>query len=82
MVCFIKKSGFQDLAFLVPRYNSISKIPKTMVFVAKIEDTIKLEEYLSLQLPDCVCNENKASIVIRSFTFRCKYKNISRKSPA
>lgn len=68
MIYFIQKLGFQDLVFLVPRHNSINEISKTMVFVDKIENAIKLEKYLYLRLPDCIRNGNQAFVVIRSFT--------------
>lgn len=46
MVYPIEKSNFQDLAFFIPRNNLIKEIPKTMVFVDKIEDAIQPEKYL------------------------------------
>ncbi|WP_375449374.1 hypothetical protein, partial [uncultured Nostoc sp.] len=36
----IRKSGFQDLAFLIPTLGSIADIPKTMIFVHKIDDAM------------------------------------------
>ncbi len=68
MVCPIRKSGFRDLAFLVPKYGPISEIPKMMIFVDKIEDVIEMERYLRSRLLDRVCNGNQASIVIQSIT--------------
>ena len=64
MVCPIRKSGFRDLAFLVLKDGPISGIPKTMVFVDKIEDAIELERYLRSRLPDCVRNGGRASVII------------------
>lgn len=42
IVYLIQKSGFQDLAFFIPRHGSISEIPKIIVFINKIENIIKL----------------------------------------
>lgn len=61
--------GFWDLAFLVPKYNPISEIPKTMIFLNKIEDIIEIKRYLQSRLLDCICNKNQASVVISSITF-------------
>lgn len=64
----IRKSGFQDLAFLIPTLGSIADIPKTMIFVHKIDDAMELRKYLRSRLPERIQNGNKASKVIRSFT--------------
>ena len=68
MVCPIQKSGFRDLAFLVPKDGPISGIPKMIVFVDKIKDAIELEKYLRSRLPDCVRNGGRASVIIQSIT--------------
>lgn len=60
--------GLQDLTFLVFKYGQISEILKTIIFVNKIEDAIKLKKYLYLRFSNCVYNKNQASVVIRSFT--------------
>ncbi|WP_375449210.1 C-terminal helicase domain-containing protein [uncultured Nostoc sp.] len=68
MVCPIRKSGFQDLAFLVPKDGPVGLIPKTMVFVNKIEDAIRLERYLRSRLPDRVRNGKQAFVIIQLIT--------------
>lgn len=64
----IRNPGFQDLAFLVPRIGLIANIPKTMVFVDKIDDAMKLEKFLRSKLPDRVQNGSKVFEVIRTFS--------------
>ncbi len=68
MVCPIQKPGFRDLAFLVPKDGPVGLIPKTMIFVDKIEDAIRLERYLRSRLSDCVRNGKQAFVVIQSIT--------------
>ena len=36
----IRKTGFQDLDFLLPSWGAIGKILKTIIFMDKIDDTI------------------------------------------
>lgn len=48
MVYFIQKSGFQDLAFLIPKHGLISEILKTIIFVNKIKDVIKNKNIYNL----------------------------------
>ncbi len=42
MVKEIKQKGFKELDVLMPQTGGISDIPKTMIFVDKIEDGIKM----------------------------------------
>ena len=58
MVSPIQKSGFQDVAFLVPKLDLINKILKTMIFVNKIKDVIEMERYLQFRLPDYISYGN------------------------
>ena len=46
MVKKIKKKRFKKLDILVPQIGEISNIPKTMIFVDKIENEVKIEQYL------------------------------------
>lgn len=46
MICLIQKLGFQNLAFFIPKNSPIGEIPKTIIFVDKIKDVIKLKKYL------------------------------------
>ena len=68
MVYSIRKLGFQNLAFLVLKDSQISGIPKTMVFVDKIENAIELKRYLQSRLPDCIQNRDPAFVIIQSIT--------------
>ncbi len=68
MICLIQKPGFQDLAFLIPKDGPVGLIPKTMVFVDKIEDAIRLERYLQSRLPNCVHNGKQTFVIIQSIT--------------
>ena len=52
MVKEIKQKGFKELDILVPQTERISDIPKTMIFVDKIEDGIKMAQYLRSLLPE------------------------------
>ena len=47
----IKQKGFKELDVLVPQTGGILDIPKTMIFVDKIEDGIKIVYYLQSLLP-------------------------------
>ena len=69
MVYSIQKLGFWDIAFLIPKNGPISEIPKTMVFVNKIEDAIELEKYLWSRLPDFIYNGKQIFVIILFFTF-------------
>ncbi len=52
MVKEIKQKGFKDLDVLVPQTGRISDIPKTMIFVDKIEIGLKMVHYLRSLLPE------------------------------
>ena len=69
MVCFFWKLGFQDLAFLIPKDSLVGLIPKTIVFVNKIENAVRLERYLQSRLPDCIRNGKQAFVIIQSIIF-------------
>lgn len=58
-VYLIQKSGFQDLAFLVLKDDSISESLKI------IEDVIALEKYLEPRLLKYICNRNWALMIIQ-----------------
>ena len=60
----IWKSGFWDLAFLVPKDGPIGLISKTIVFVNKIKNIIRLERYLQSRLPYYVHNRKQAFVII------------------
>lgn len=47
----VQKKGFEDLVFLIPDDGPVAEIPKTMVFVNKIDDIVELENYLRSKLP-------------------------------
>ena len=46
MVKKIKQKGFKELDILVTQIKDILDIPKTMIFVDKIEDGLKMVQYL------------------------------------
>lgn len=52
MVKEIKEKGFKGLDVLVPQIREISDIPKTMIFVDKIKDGVKMSQYLRSLLPE------------------------------
>ena len=54
MIKEIKQRGFKKLEVLVPQVEGISDIPKTMIFVDKIEDGLKIVEYLRSLLPESI----------------------------
>ncbi len=64
MVYTIRKLDFWDLAFLIPKHDPISEIPKTIIFIDKIKDTIEMEKYRRSRLPDHVRNGNQAFVII------------------
>lgn len=47
----IRKSGFKDLDLLIPNRGAISKIAKTIIFINKIDNAIRMAKYLQLKLP-------------------------------
>lgn len=57
--------GFWYLVFFVSKDGLISKIPKIMIFVDKIKDTIVVEKYLWSRLPEYICNTNQALVAIK-----------------
>lgn len=63
----IEKLNFQDLAFFIPRNNLIKEIPKTIVFVDKIENAIQLKKYLSSRFLDSVYNRTQVFVIIKTF---------------
>lgn len=63
----IRKPGFEDLAFLVPSGGATGEIPKTMIFVDLIDDTINIAKYLRSRLPERIRNDKKAEDIIRTF---------------
>ena len=46
MVKEIKEKDFKELDVLVPQTGGISDIPKTMIFNDKIENRVKMTQYL------------------------------------
>lgn len=52
MVKRIKQKGFKELDVLVLQTGKISDIPRTMIFVDKIGDRIKMTQYLRSLLPE------------------------------
>ena len=53
MIQEIKKKGFQELDILLPDCEAVAMhdIPKTMIFVDKIDNSILITEYLQSLLP-------------------------------
>ena len=64
IIYLIQKPGFWDLAFLISKDSPVGLIPKTIVFVNKIEDAIKLERYLQFRLSDCIRIAKQAFVVM------------------
>ncbi len=52
MVKKTKQKGLKKLDVLVLQTRGISNIPETMIFVDKIEDGLKIAQYLRLLLPE------------------------------
>lgn len=67
MVNSITKPGFQDLDFLIPKAGLI---PKTIVFVNKIEKGIALAAHLKILLPPEQCGQG--DFLIRTFNSNCE----------
>ena len=70
MVTNIAKPGFHDLRFLVPE---ASLIPKTMLFVDKIDNAIAIAAYLCNLLPPE--DRNQGEVLIRT-----SYSNLETKT--
>ncbi len=69
IVSLIHKPGYEDLAFPVLSGGAIGKIPKTMIFVDLIDDTIKMAKYLRSRLLESIRNDGKkANVIIRTFS--------------
>lgn len=64
----IRKDKFEDLAFLVPSAGTIGEIPKTMIFVDKIDDAIEKAKYLQSGLPERIRSTPRADNIIRIFS--------------
>lgn len=46
IISLIHKTGFKDFDFFLPSKNTIDKIPKIMIFIDKIDNTIKITKHL------------------------------------
>lgn len=66
MVKEIKEKGFKELDLLVTQIGGISDIPKTMIFVDKIEDGVKMAQYLRSLLPESM--RKKGHQIIQTFS--------------
>ncbi len=66
MVKEIKQKGFKELDILVLQTRGISDIPKTMIFVDKTEDRLKMVQYLRSLLPKLM--RKKGDQIIRTFS--------------
>lgn len=54
MIKKIKEKGFKKLDIFVPQTRGISNIPKTMIFIDKMEDEIKMVLYFRSLLPELI----------------------------
>lgn len=53
----IKEKDFKELDVLVSQTERISDIPKTMIFVDRIDDGIKMTQYFRLLLSESICKK-------------------------
>lgn len=70
MIKKIKEKGFKELDIFVPQTKKISNIPKTMIFIDKIEDEIKMALYLRSLLPELI--HKKGQQILWIFFFNQK----------
>ena len=68
MIKEIKQKSFKELDVLVPKIGGISDILKTIIFFDKIEDEIKMAQYLRSLLPQSLCKKRDYIIQIFSPT--------------
>ncbi len=64
----IRKAGFKNLDFLIPSGGAVSEIPKTMIFVDKMNEAIKMAKHLRSRLPEYIQNERDPEDIIRTFS--------------
>lgn len=64
----IRQAGFKDLDFLIPSGGAVGEIPKTMIFVDKIDDAVEMAKYLRSRLPKRIRNEGDLEDIIRTFS--------------
>lgn len=46
IVSLIRKASFKNLDFFIPNRGAIGKIPKTMIFIDKIDNAIEMAKHL------------------------------------
>ncbi len=64
----IHRNGFKDLDFLIPSRGAVGKIPKTIIFMNKIDDAIQMIKHLWSRLPEHIRREGRSNHIIRTFT--------------
>ncbi len=64
----IRKTSFKDLDFLILSRGAVSKIPKTMIFMDKIDDTIQIVKHLWSRLLEYIRREGCLNYCIHKFT--------------
>lgn len=57
MIKEIKEKSFKKLYILLPKTEKISDISKSMIFVNKIEDVIKIAQYNLSSLLEPMCKK-------------------------
>ena len=46
IVSLIRQAGFKDLDFFISSEGAVGKIPKTRIFIDKIDNTVEMAKYL------------------------------------
>ena len=67
IMSLIRKSGFKDLDFFIRNRSAICKVPKTMIFMDKIDNAILMAKYLHSRLFERIQKEKRLNHIIRIF---------------
>lgn len=68
IISSIRKTRFKDLDFHIPSRGAIGKIPKTIIFIDKIDNTIQMVKPLQSRLYKCIRRKRHPNHIIRTFT--------------
>ncbi len=67
IVSLIRKTRFKDLDFFILSRGTVSEIPKTIIFVDKIDNAIQMAKHLRSRLPKRIRKEGCLNSIIRTF---------------
>ena len=67
IVSLIRQAGFKAFEFFIPSGRAVGKIPKTIIFVDKIDNAVEMAKYLQLKFPKQIWNKKDLEDIIYTF---------------